>query len=339
LFAVLWASLRNYDFFRTMQMPADPLAIRASFLPFVRPDYVEGMLIGDDLDSLLSAMLLQERYGWPIAGVYCKYTRLWHNGTTVEFLNRLYSGRIVAIDLDIHHYSVPSLGHHILSIRPDDDLAGFTHTLNPNLIRGFAIENQFWRKYPLSTIHFLVWLFREKSWLSGAAENLLWLADSSYINAQRYIENVSEWCVDFFAFQKYVDKINYIQSAAFEVDLKENVLDKLAVNKLCRPLKKSDIYSQYLGLNGFQCQYDNPTRWCNEIQHLLHLLAEISQLPLLKFPVTFTGCIHGERKELTVKELKTRKIDFAQWLIENNVFSYAFVYKDLLNYTVIPAPQ
>ena len=68
-----------------MQMPADPLAIRASFLPFVRPDYIEGMIIGDDLDSLLSAMLLQERYGWPIAGVYGKYTQLWHNGTTQDF--------------------------------------------------------------------------------------------------------------------------------------------------------------------------------------------------------------------------------------------------------------
>jgi hypothetical protein len=322
-----------------MQLPADPLSIRASFLPFVRPDYIEGMIIGDDLDSLLSAMLLQERYDWPIAGVYSKYTRLWHNGTKHDFLQKLYSGRLVAIDLDIHHYAVPSLGHHILSIKSNDDLLGFTHTLNPNLMRGFAIENQFWRKYPLATIHFLVWLFQEKSWLKGNAEYLLWLADSSYINAQRYTENVFEWCNDFFNFSPFAEKISHLQTAEFEENMKKNILDILIKNRLCHPLKKSEIGSRHLGLNGFQCQYDNPNLWCAEIQHLLQLLADISKLTPLQFPTSFQGCITGLRKEISMPEWKGKNIGFEQWLLENDVFSYAFVYKDRLNYTIIPAQQ
>src|SRR5215218_4047236 len=103
--------------------------ILAAFLPFARPDYVEGMVLGDDLDSLLSGMYLHQKFGWPVVGVYCKYKRLWHIGTPAGFRERLLAGRFFAVDLDIYHPNIPSLGHHIIEYSGADVLPGHAHSL------------------------------------------------------------------------------------------------------------------------------------------------------------------------------------------------------------------
>ncbi len=302
--------------------------IRAAFLPFARPDYVEGMVVGDDLDSLLSAMYLQQKFGWPVVGVYCQYTRLWHTNSKDVFLKKLFAGKLFAVDLDIYHAAIPSLGHHIISLNINDELPGHSHSLNPNALRGFSIQQHFRRKYPLATIHFLLWLFEEEN-LSPEAEMLVWLADSSFVNAQHYRENVEEWATQFFDFPTFEKILPALQTLDFEKNLEEKILRRMAANPLCRP-SKSSYKSKHFGLNGFQCQFENPNAQNAHLQSLLAIFSELSGWPRLLFPSRFEGFLEGKRKEIQASKIR---LPFGEWLEEEDVFSYAFTFKDRLNYT------
>lgn len=307
--------------------------IRAAFLPFARPDYVEGMVIGDDLDSLLSAMYLHQKFGWPVAGVYCQYTRMWHSDAVHTFREKLLAGKLFAVDLDIYHAAVPSLGHHIISLKNDDDLPGHTHSLNPNALRGFSIRQHFRRKYPLATIHFLLWLFEEKH-LSPEGELLVWLADSTFVNAQHYGDNVVEWVAHFLSRSSFSNILPALQTLDFEQNLKEKILRRMAGNPLCRP-SRSSYKSKNLGLNGFQCQFENPNTQNAAVQSLLALLADLSGWERLPFPGRFAGFLEGKRREMQVSELTAAGLPFGEWLEREGVFSYAFTFKDRLNCTVL----
>jgi len=304
--------------------------IRASFLPFARPDYVEGMVIGDDLDSLLSAMYLHQKFGWPVAGIYCQYTRLWYEDSPFVFREKLFAGKLFAVDLDIYHAAIPSLGHHIISLKHDDNLPGHSHSLNPNALRGFSIQEHFRRKYPLATIHFLLWLFEEKN-LSPEAEMLVWLADSTFVNAQHYRENVEEWVNRFFNFPAFVQMLPTLQTFDFERNLKEKMLRRMEKNPLCHP-NRSNYKSKNLGINGFQCQFENPNEQNEALQSLLDLLSTLSGWQRLPLPTRFGGFLEGVRRETPVSGIN---LPFGDWLEREGVFSYAFTFKDRLNCTVM----
>lgn len=311
----------------------DRAHIRAAFLPFARPDYVAGMVVGDDLDSLLSAMYLHQKFGWPVAGVYCQYTRLWHTDSAKNFQEKLFAGKLFAVDLDIYHAAVPSLGHHIISLKNDDDLPGHSHSLNPNALRGFSIQQHFRRKYPLATIHFLLWLFEEEQ-LSPNAEMLVWLADSTFVNAQHYRQNVEEWIAGFFDSSLFSKMLPALQTVDFEKNLSEKILRRMAGNPLCRP-SRSSYKSKHLGLNGFQCQFEHPNRQNAALQSLLDLLSQWSGWARLPFPARFDGFLEGKRREIQISEVTAAGLPFGAWLEREGVFSYAFTYKDKLNCTVM----
>ena len=312
---------------------AEQTSIKTAFLPFARPDYVEGMIIGDDLDSLLSAMYLHRQFGWQVAAVYCKYTTLWYNGAPDDFQRQLYSGRLFAVDLDIYHTSIPSLGHHIIALQYADELPGHTHSLNPNAVRGWSVRQHFSRKYPLATIHFLRWLFEENA-VSRSAEMLTWLADSSYVNAQHYRANVEEWVTHFCPLPAFIDLLPQLQTIDFEQELYQHILLPMSENPLCLR-SRSGYRSRHLGLNGFQCQFENPNTQNAQVQSLLALLADLSDWPKLSFPERFASCMEGKRRTAQVAEISASGKPLGDWLEKNGVFSYAFTFKDRMNYTVL----
>lgn len=47
-----------------------------AFDPFVHPQNYKGMIVGNDLDFILSACFLKGRFGWDIVGTY-DYKTLW----------------------------------------------------------------------------------------------------------------------------------------------------------------------------------------------------------------------------------------------------------------------
>jgi len=301
------------------------------FLPFARPDYISGMIIGNDLDSLLSTAYLHGRFGWPVAGVYCGYNRLWHTGDAAEFWKKLESGRLFAVDLDICLGTVPSLGHHIIQLDAAEELPGHTHTLNPNVLAGRTVSQGFQRKYPLATIHFLLWLFSEND-LARRAAPLVWLADSAFVNAQHYRENVEDWVRNVLPLPAFEAILPALQTEIFECELRDTVLTSLGANSLCKPLPGSQYKSRHLGLNGFQAQFDNPND--PRIRNLMDRISGMANWPKLPFPSRFEGYFQGKRSNISVQNLRAGGLAFAEWLEQNEVFSYAFVFRDRLNFTM-----
>ena len=127
------------------------------------------MVIGNDLDALLSAQFLHHALGWSIAGFY-NYTTLYHDPAIAPW-------ECVWVDLDVYHADLSSIGHHILRLSPADQIPGHHASVNPNLLRGID-QTDFARKYPLGTIHFLLWLHDIRIRNRRPATLLLWLSDS-----------------------------------------------------------------------------------------------------------------------------------------------------------------
>lgn len=61
--------------------------ILATFEPFVHPHEIDGIVIGNDLDSLLSACLLKEIFGWDVVGIY-DYSTIWYSASETDFSYR-----------------------------------------------------------------------------------------------------------------------------------------------------------------------------------------------------------------------------------------------------------
>ena len=108
----------------------------------------------------------------------------------------------------------------------------------------------------------------------------------------------------------------------------------MAGNPLCRP-GRSNYRSKDLALNGFQCQFDISARHREGLQSLLDLLSDMSGWQRLPFPTTFSGYQEGVRKEINVSKIRESGLPFGEWLEGEPVFSYAFTYRDRLNYTVL----
>ncbi|HND89283.1 MAG TPA: hypothetical protein PK971_13190, partial [Saprospiraceae bacterium] len=287
---------------------------------------------------LLSALYLHRRYGWPVVAAYCQYTRLWHLGERAEFLRLMDSGRLCAVDLDLYSPTLPNIGHHILRLGDDDgELPGLTHSLNPNTLRGLSVQRGFRSKYPLATIHLLLWLFEEKP-LSPAAEHLVWLADSTYINAQHYTQNVTDWVQHFLRRSDFEQILPQLQTLEFEENMRAGLLTRLSANPLCRP-SPSKYRSRHLGLKGYQCQWQHPLHDGPALLHLLRVLSDITGWPLPAMPLldpkAGIGLIEGRRQEIQVSELVASGLPFGEWLEREQVFSYAFTYRDRLNCTRI----
>lgn len=80
--------------------------IAEEFFPFSHPEQIRGMIIGNDLDSLLSAAFLKTKFGWDVAAVY-DYVNFWYQAESTDFKRDLTAGKYVAIGLDIYHANIP----------------------------------------------------------------------------------------------------------------------------------------------------------------------------------------------------------------------------------------
>jgi hypothetical protein len=311
----------------------DPAAISARFQPLADPSRVRGMIIGDDLDSLLSAMYLQQRFGWKVAGVFCKYTWLWHVDDRATFVDAVEAGHLIGVDLDLCHRTIPSIGHHVRALAGEPtDQAVSNLSLNPNTWRNISVAHDFRHKYPLSTLHLLYWLMNESVMLPREMR-LMWLADSSYINAQQYKPNVTDWVARHLHTPLFLEHIAAIQTAAWEAQLFDMTIKPLLQNSLCKPNPMSKYRSQHLKLSGYQCQWSDPVEQNAQLQDLCDRLADLSGWRRLAFPSHFNGMIEGVRHVIPTDVVATSGMSLGRWLYHADVFSYAFVYRNVLNFT------
>ncbi len=307
----------------------DRTQIALAFEPFAQPAATRGMVVGNDLDSLLSACFLKSLFGWDVAAIY-DYRSLWIPADEPNFVARFLQGEYAAIDLDIYHPQIFSLGHHVLERDAGDVLAGHARTLNPNFIRGVNVSN-FAAKYPLGTIHFLVWLFNQTD-LTRPAKFLMWLADSAFINAQshRFRENALDWARSFFRSEFFAAMTERVDLPGFEEALQKEILPALQENPLAN--FTGQVHSRHLRLGGFQCQWEDPNRQRDSILALLDTLAALTGWDAPRLPARFVQT-EGKRRSASVKEILRRFGGLDHFLMQEGVFSYVFPYRDAVNYT------
>ncbi len=305
-----------------------PERIVENFHPFCEPDTIKGQIVGNDLDSLLSATLLKDIYGWDIVSIY-DYEKIWFSSAISDFAHKMLTGNYVAVDLDIYHPCIPSVGHHILAMTKNDLIPGHAQSLNPNLIRGIY-HTQFQRKYPLGTIHLLSWLFGRTGLLNEDTQALVWLADSSYINGQshRFRENVGEWVNNFFNDDYFRKQFEEIDTVEFEKEI-QMVTERISETGIS--VSRGQVASRHLRLRGGQCQWRNPATENIIINRMLDLIRDFTGWNRPVLPETFE-LIVGKRSSAQTTSLVTGgKLD--SFLDEKGVFSYVMPNRGRINYT------
>jgi hypothetical protein len=294
---------------------------------------VQSMIVGNDLDALLSACLLKSRFDWDINGIY-DYKSLWYNSGLAknELLKNLKSKQYLAVDLDIYRNYLPSIGHHILSLSKNDILPQHENTLNPNLLFDISHE-KFNIKYPMGSAHFLMWLLNDYPSLTRLGELLLWIADSTFINAQshRFRNNVKDWLENYVQNRILKHGFDEVDSELFEKDVLHIAFPELDKTGLAKG--KGQVRSKYNKLQGYQCQWKNPNHSRRNILSLLNLIEKNTGWKKPELPLNFE-CIQGKRYSYKFTEKENKQPEFLRsFLADKKAFSYVITNKFLLNYT------
>ena len=278
------------------------------------------MIIGNDLDSLLSAQFLQHTLGWSIAGFYNYHTL---------YCDPAFDPRDgVWVDLDIYASSCASIGHHILRSTPADRIAGHRSSVNPNLLRGID-QTDFAHKYPLGTIHFLLWLHDAPIRNRRPALLMLWLADSAWINAQHYRANLRTWLAEWLPVPELINTFEQTNTSDFEAEMQAQILNRLASAELA-PGNVQNV-STHLGLGGYQCAWEKPDDLL-KVRRVTDLIQRTLGWRAPQFPREFKQ-IEGQRHAARLSELIQKYGSFDQFLAQERVFSYVIPNKDRVNYT------
>lgn len=295
--------------------------------PLLQPDPSEKYLvIGDDLDSYLSAMLfIRYNPNTKIIGFYEQYSTLFLDPRYPELLPRT-----IWLDLDIRRTGCFSLGHHILSLSHDHSSIS-NSACNLNELRGID-HSAFERKYPLGTIHFLAGLYEYSYQPDSDGELLIWLADSSFINGQshRFRNNVREWLENFLQHSILLESFQSIDTEHFEERM-HGFYQRLTSKGFLQG--KGQVESRVLRLKGFQFQ--SPFRDRDYLKIIFSLLSGLTGLPDINDYITFESIISiytGTRKSTDLSSIDTQE-SLENFLTEKNVFSYVFVKKNRMNYT------
>lgn len=286
------------------------------------------IVIGDDLDSILSAFIWNAQCGndCEIIGIYFEYTYLYVNSNHVPDLNRS-----VWLDLDIAQNNILSLGHHILRIRQTDTHPAERAGLNLNERRGIY-HGSFRRKYPLGTIHFLMHLFNQGIPEMEHAPSLIFLADSTWINGQshRFRNNVSDWLENCIPQDSLLETFARSDTIEFEREM-QNLINRL--NDMGIPRGTGQVVSRHLHLGGYQFKFSP-----NNLDYLIRLFEVIEELTGWAPPAI-------NRENFTLHSTGTRRSGLFADIIYNNypslddfiqgedIFSYVIPNGRTVNYT------
>lgn len=148
------------------------------------------MVVSPDFDGLLCALLMSHYRNWRLCGFYDgrKLTLVMPPTHIREF---------VFLDMEIYRPSVRSVGNHLLQWHQEIKLPKFNCAVNPNLLRGIT-KQEFGRKYPFATFHFLLVLLTHMGvtvhlTLNPSLLAILLYPDGTHQVLLNYRRNVMDW--------------------------------------------------------------------------------------------------------------------------------------------------
>jgi hypothetical protein len=276
----------------------------------------QAMVVGTDLDALISAAFMHHHFNWQPIGVYNLKEIYAADGASNDDLKRA-----IWVDLDIARSDIRSVGHHILTNRPGETISGLSGYLNPNLLRSISMR-QFARKYPLSTLHLLMWLTNKDAPGKVSDEFAIWLPDSCWIIAQKYSRNVREWLTNWMPHPFLISTVDACNTRDYEEAMGEFL--KEFRRNVPLPVGRGQIQSVNLGLHGYQCRYSDPRSEAGLVQQTLDYLADLMNFQPMHFP-------HEYRQ---IPGVRNRHVsDLADFIVREEIFSYVMPNSGIINFT------
>ena len=276
------------------------------------------MIISADYDGLICASLLHHHLNWQLEGYYDLNT-IWITEKGVQEKQNL-----IWVDLNILPKQGKAIGGHIVSISGDIP-SGFQSSCNPNILAEIT-AGEFQRKFPFSTLIYLLWLHNIEIKHDFLARLLILHSDATWLKYQHYSENSKKW-------QKLLHDFNWnwlfqgVNTKAFEKRIDEYLYPLF--QSMQAVSGKSKLRSKHLNISSKQFQL-NPDWDEDVVLQLLNLFGKTLGWTPPKLPSNLKS-INGNRKKVPLALIK--ETGLSQFLKENRVFSYAIPSPRIFNFT------
>ena len=276
-------------------------------------------IISADYDGLICSAFLSHFLKWDLVGYY-NMEKIWISNEGIKRKNEL-----IWVDLNIVPKSGKSLGGHIAMI--DKTLPkGLRTSCNPNILLKLT-HDDFSNKYPLSTISFLMWLYKIKIPKNEIAKFLILHSDSTWLKFQKYSDNFNYWInlLEDYNWKNFLKNINTLEY--------EKKIDQIFYPMLIQAGASSGfskLISKHLAIKSREYKL-NPDWDEDVILNLFdiigkNLLWTPPQLPVL------SKKIKGTKHLISIEKVK--KIGIDNFIKKEKVFSYAITNSKTIKYTV-----
>lgn len=150
-------------------------------------------ILSPDIDGLLCGLLMSHYLNWEIVGFY--------DGKVLIIKTGLQTKDCIFLDMEILRKGIRSVGHHmnvhIINKPPANYHKIMNSCINPNHIRGFDRIANFSSKYPLGTVHLLMYILENKYpgviKIKKGGLASLFFADGVWKILFKYTRNVMGW--------------------------------------------------------------------------------------------------------------------------------------------------
>tara|TARA_B100001750_G_scaffold204750_1_gene181342 strand:+ start:1181 stop:2110 length:930 start_codon:yes stop_codon:yes gene_type:complete len=275
-------------------------------------------IVSADYDGLICASLLNHYKKWNLVGYY-NLESIWISDEAKK-----YKDDIIWVDLNILPHQGRAVGGHIISIK-DESPKGFDTSCNPNILAGLN-SSMFKKKFPLSTLLFLLWLYNIQISKTILSKMLVLHSDSSWLKAQNYNENFNLWTTALCDYDwKWL--FRNVLSKTFEKRIDDILYPELssiyAISGYSK-LKSKNLYLQSRELKV------NPD-WDEDVIHnLFEIFATNLKWTPPKLPEIISR-VDGKKNKIALKDVK--KNGLLNFLKKEKIFSYTITSPQTLTYT------
>ena len=276
------------------------------------------MIISADYDGLICAAFLHHHLNWQLDGYY-DLNNIWISKKAMHLKKNL-----IWVDLNILPRQGKAIGGHIISLSGDVP-EGFQSSCNPNILAGIT-AGEFKRKYPFSTLIYLLWLHNIEIKKTLLSRLLVLHSDAAWLKYQHYPENCKIW-------QKVMDDYNWkwlfqrVNTKIYEKRIDDQLYPLLHTMQAVSGTSK--LRSNHLNIQSRQYQF-NPD-WDEDV--VLKLLQLFGKTLGWTPPVIpkIVQSIEGIRHKVPLAFIKEKGL--ANFLKEKRVFSYAIPSPRIFNFT------
>ena len=276
------------------------------------------MIISADYDGLICASFLHHYLNWELAGYYDLNT-IWVSENGIREKQNL-----IWVDLNILPKQGKAIGGHIISISGEIP-PGFKSSCNPNILAEIT-AGEFNRKFPFSTLLYLLWLHNKKIQPDLLGRLLVLHSDAAWLKFQHYPDNCRQW-------QKDLNDYNWkwlfqqVNTKTFEKRIDEKLYPLFHTMQAISG--KSKLKSNHLNIHSKQYQF-NPDWDEDIILQLFNLFAKNIGWTPPNLP-SISKSIRGIRQKAPLALIK--QIGLSHFLKEKHVFSYAIPSPRIFNFT------